>query len=150
MANTYTQLYAHIVFSTKNRFPWIKPEFEQRLWEYLGGISRQNDAHALLVGGIDDHVHIVASISPKLAVSKLLQLLKGGSSHWANETIRQLKGFGWQDGYSAFSVSPSNLAAVLKYVKNQREHHRTITFQDEYRELLKKHGVEFDERYLFG
>ena len=150
MANTYTKLHYHIVFSTKNRVPWIKEDLEQRVWEFLGGIARKNGATALQVGGIEDHVHVVAATPPTLAISKLLQLLKGGSSTWANETIPRLKGFAWQDGYSAFSVSASNLPAVIQYVKTQREHHRQRTFQDEYKTLLAKHGIEFDEQYVWG
>ena len=150
MANTYTSLHYHIVFSTKNRHPWIHTEFEQRIWEYLGGIARQNDMKAIQIGGIEDHVHVVLGAPPTLSVSKVAQLLKGGSSKWIHETFPALAGFEWQDGYGAFSLSKSQLPEVIEYVANQREHHRVRTFQEEYRAFLERHGVEYDERYLWG
>ncbi len=150
MANTFTSLHYHIIFSTKNRQPWITSEFEQRIWEYLGGIARENDMHALQIGGVEDHVHIVVGIPPTIAVSKAVQLLKGTSSKWIHETFPSLGGFQWQDGYGAFTVSKSGLAEVVKYVTDQREHHRTRTFQEEYLAFLKKHGIAFDERYVWG
>jgi putative transposase len=150
MANTYTSLHYHIVFSTKNRHPWIAPKIEERIWKYLGGIARENDMTADRVGGVEDHVHVVVRIPPKLALRKAVQLLKGGSSKWIHDTFPALGKFAWQDGYSAFTVSQSNLRAVIHYVANQREHHRRRTFQDEYRALLERHGIEFDERYLWG
>jgi putative transposase len=150
MANTYTSLHYHIVFSTKNRHPWIAPKIEERIWKYLGGIARENDMTADMVGGVEDHVHVVVGIPPKLALSKAVQLLKGGSSKWIHDTFPALAKFAWQDGYSAFTVSKSNLTTVIQYVARQREHHRKRTFQDEYRALLERHGIEFDERYLWG
>ncbi|MBI2190460.1 MAG: IS200/IS605 family transposase [Planctomycetes bacterium] len=150
MANTYTSLHYHVVFSTKNRHPWIQADIEQRIWEYLGGIARQNDMKALQIGGVEDHVHVVLGAPPTLAVSKAVQLLKGGSSKWIHETFPPLKGFEWQDGYGAFSVSKSQLPGVIEYIAGQREHHRVRTFQEEYRALLERHGIEYDERYLWG
>lgn len=150
MANTYTSLHYHIVFSTKHRHPWIRPDIEQRVWEYLGGIARQNDMKALLVGGIEDHLHVVLGAPPTMAVSKAVQLLKGGSSKWIHETFPDLAQFEWQQGYGAFSVSKSNLPDVNHYVANQREHHRERPFQDEYRALLELHEIEYDERYVWG
>lgn len=150
MANTYTSLHYHIVFSTKNRHPWIAPKIEERIWKYLGGIARENGMTADRVGGVEDHVHMVVGIPPKLALSKAVQLLKGGSSKWIHGTFPALAKFAWQDGFSAFTVSKSILPAVIRYVANQREHHRVRTFRDEYRTLLEKHGIEFDERYLWG
>jgi putative transposase len=149
MANTYTSLHYHIVFSTKNRHPLIAPKIEERIWKYLGGIARENDMTADMVGGVEDHVHVVVGIPPKLALSKAVQLLKGGSSKWIHDTFPALAKFAWQDGYSAFTVSKSNLTTVIQYVARQREHHRKRTFQDEYRALLERHGIEFDERYLW-
>jgi putative transposase len=150
MANTYTSLHYHLIFSTKNRERWISQDIEQRIWEYLGGIARQNDMKALQVGGIEDHVHLVVGISPTLAVSKALQLLKGGSCKWIHDTFPNLAHFGWQDGYGAFTVSRSQLPEVINYVAHQREHHRTRPFQEEYRTFLEKHGIEYDERYVWG
>ena len=149
MANTYTNLHYHIIFSTKNRAPLIHADIEQRVWEYLGGIARANGMCALRVGGVEDHVHVVTSIPATLAVSKAVQLLKGGSSGWIAETLA-VHGFAWQDGYGAFTVSRSHLAEVVEYAATQREHHRARTFQEEYRAFLTRHGIECDERYVWG
>ncbi|HZZ78961.1 MAG TPA: IS200/IS605 family transposase [Gemmataceae bacterium] len=150
MANTYTCLYYHIIFSTKNRHPWINPDIEQRVWEYLGGIARQHDMKALKVGGVEDHVHIVVSMRPPVAVSHAVQMFKGNSSRWIHETLPNLRAFSWQDGYGAFTVNKSQLPEVIEYVANQREHHRKRTFQEEYCAFLKMHGIEYDERYVWG
>ena len=115
MANTFTALHYHIVFSTKNRYPWITTDVEQRMWEYIGGIARENEMKALQIGGIDDHAHILLCTKPKIAVSKAVQLLKGGSSKWIHETFPNLQNFCWQDGYGAFSVSQSALPSVITY-----------------------------------
>ena len=150
MANTYTCLHCHVVFSTKNREGWIAPNIEQRVWAYLGGIARENGMTALRIGGVDDHVHLVVGMPPTIAPSKAVQLLKGASSRWIHETFSALVGFAWQDGYGAFSVSKSQLPDVIRYVEAQRRHHRTWTFQEEYRTFLDKQGTEYDERYLWG
>lgn len=150
MANTYTSLHYHIVFSTKNRQAWIHQDIEQRVWKYVGGIIGENDMKPIQVGGIEDHLHVLLGAPPAMAVSKAVQLLKGGSSKWIHVTLPSLAEFGWQDGYGAFSVSRSNLDTVRTYIVNQRQHHQRTTFQDEYRALLKRHGVEFDERYVWG
>lgn len=149
MANTYTALNYHVIFSTKNREPWIQQEFEQRIWEYLGGIARHNHMTALCVGGIEDHVHILLRIPPVLAVSKAMQLLKGGSSHWIHDAFPELAGFGWQDGYGAFTVSQSAMEDTKRYIQRQREHHKKRTFKEEYITFLSKYQVEYDERYLW-
>lgn len=150
MANTYTSLHYHIVFSTKNRQSWIHADIEQRIWEYVGGIAKQNDMKAIQVGGIEDHLHVVLGTPPTMAVSKAVQLLKGGSSKWIHETFPQLADFEWQQGYGAFSVSRSQLPTVIQYVVSQREHHQKQTFQNEHLELLKRHEIEYDERYVWG
>jgi REP element-mobilizing transposase RayT len=150
MANTYTSLHYHIVFSTKNRHPWIHADIEQRVWEYVGGIARQNDMKAIQIGGIEDHLHVVLAVPPTMAVSKAVQLLKGGSSKWIHETLPALTDFEWQQGYGAFTVSKSQLPAVIQYAANQRDHHRQRSFQDEYRTMLEQHEVEYDERFLWG
>jgi REP element-mobilizing transposase RayT len=150
MANTYTSLHYHVIFSTKNRERSISQIIEQRVWEYLGGIARENDMKALQIGGIEDHVHLVIGIPATLAVSRALQLLKGGSSKWIHETFPELARFQWQDGYGAFTVSKSQMAEVIDYVARQREHHKVLTFQEEYRGFLRKHGIDFDERYVWG
>lgn len=150
MANTYTALHYHLVFSTKNRLPWITPELENRLWALIATIGRDNAMLPLAIGGVEDHVHAVMGAPPTLAPSRMVQLIKGGSCRWVHETFPELKDFGWQDGYAAFSVSKSQLTAALRYVANQREHHRECSFQREMRRFLRRHGVDADERYLWG
>ena len=150
MANTFTSLYYHIIFSTKNREPWIFPDIEQRVWKYIGGIARKHRMSALQVGGIEDHPHALIKAPPTFAPCQIAQLLKGESSKWIHQEFRKLRLFGWQDGYGGFTVSKSNVPAVIEYIKNQREHHRRKTFQEEYIEFLKAVGIEYDERYLWG
>jgi REP element-mobilizing transposase RayT len=150
MANTYVSLYYHFVFSTKNRVPWINRNIEQRLWEYLGGIARKNKMKALQVGGYLDHAHALILAPSTLTPSQIAQFLKGDSSSWIHEEFRGLRACAWQDGYGAFTVSCSDIHAAMRYIENQREHHRTKTFQEEYLALLKNHGIEYDERYLWG
>jgi len=148
MANTYTSLHYHVVFSTKNRQPFLGEAIRGRLFAYLGGIARENKMTALEIGGVADHVHLLLSIPASLAVSKAVQLLKGGSSHWLNETFSDIIDFAWQDGYAAFTVSQSQLDDVRAYIRSQPEHHRTKTFVEEYRAFLTRHRIEYDERYL--
>ena len=150
MANTYTSLTYHVVFSTKNREPWLAVPIGQRLWPFLGGIARENGMKALEIGGVGDHVHVLISIPPIVPVSKAVQLLKGGSSHWLKSEFPNLSAFAWQDGYGAFTVSESQVEAVRAYIRQQAEHHRTRTFAEEYRSFLERHHVEFDERYWLG
>ncbi|HEV2392111.1 MAG TPA: IS200/IS605 family transposase [Verrucomicrobiae bacterium] len=148
MANTFTSLHYHIVFSTKNRETWIRQDAQERVWDYLGGIARENDLKPLIVGGVEDHVHMLVEIPPTIALSEALQRLKGGSSRWLKQNIPYCRGFGWQDGYGAFTVSKSQEPHIKRYIQNQREHHRKQTFQEEYRQLLNRHGISYDERYL--
>ena len=150
MANTYSSLNYHLIFSTKNRESSLIESVCARLWPYLGGIARENGMKALEIGGVADHVHILVSVPATMALSKAVQLIKGGSSHWIKESFPNLAGFAWQDGYGAFTVSESQLDTVRDYIRRQPEHHRTKTFAEEYRAFLEKHDIEFDERYLFG
>jgi REP element-mobilizing transposase RayT len=150
VAKTYTSLNYHFTFSTKNREPWISQSIEDRIWSYIGGVARKHKMTALQVGGIDDHIHTLVMAPPTLSPSQIAQYLKGDSSKWIHEEFPKLRGFEWQDGYGAFTVSKSQIAEVIKYIQNQREHHRKKTFQEEYLELLEKHCVAYDERYLWG
>jgi putative transposase len=150
MANTYTSLHYHVVFSTKNRLRLISPEIEQRVWAYIGGIARKHKMTALQVGGVEDHIHALVTAPAIDAPSQIAQFLKGESSMWIHGEFPKLRDLSWQDGYAAFTVSKSNIPSVIKYIQNQREHHKKKTFQEEYRELLEKHGVEYDERYIWG
>ena len=150
MANTYTSLTYHVIFSTKNREPFLADEIRTRLWPYLGGIARDNGMKALAIGGAADHVHMLLSIPPTMALAKAVQLIKGGSSHWVNETFPNMNAFAWQDGYGAFTVSESQTAAIKDYIERQQEHHRSKSFAEEYRAFLERHKIDFDERYLLG
>lgn len=149
MANTYTCLHYHVIFSTKQRERWLSADIEQRVWSYLGGIACQNDLKPLLIGGVDDHVHMLFSMPPSISVSDALKRIKGGSSGWVKDNFPTLQRFGWQDGCGAFTVSKSQIREIEDYIRSQREHHRVKTFQEEYRAFLDKHEVEYDERYLW-
>ena len=149
MANTYTSLHYHIIFSTKNREPWLNKEIETKVWSYLGGIARQNGLKPVKIGGVEDHVHLLIAMPPTLSLSETLKQIKGASSGWMKETFPNCRGFGWQDGYGAFTVSKSQMSEVEDYIGGQREHHRIKSFAEEYRAFLDKHGVEYDERYLW-
>ena len=150
MANTFASLFYHVVFSTKNLVGFIRPEIEERVWAYVGGTARKHKMTAIQVGGAEDHIHALVMAPPTLAPFEIAKYLKGDSSKWIHEEFPDLRGFSWQDGYGAFTVSKSNVPSVVKYIQDQREHHKTRTFQEEYLEFLGKHGVEYDERYLWG
>jgi putative transposase len=150
MANTLTNLLYHVVFSTKNREPLIRDTFRDELEKYIAGIIRNEAGIQLGVGGVADHIHIVAKFRPDRSVAEMVRLIKANSSKWVNEKHGGHGRFAWQSGYGAFSVSQSQLDTLLRYVLNQEAHHRTRSFQDEYRDFLNRHGIEFDERYLWG
>ena len=150
MANTYSNLFYHIVFSTKGRKGIISQDIEARVWAYIGGIARNHEIIAVQVGGIENHIHVLIMAKPKFAPSQIVQWLKGESSRWIHETFPELHSFEWQDGYGIFSVSKSGVADVIDYIKNQREHHRKQSFEDEYLSMLKLNGIDYDERYVWG
>jgi REP-associated tyrosine transposase len=149
MSGTYTNLLYHIVFSTKNRYPLISEALRKDLHAYLGGIVREHLGIALMVGGMPDHVHILAKLKPKLAVSDVVRDIKAGSSKWVNENRRTNRKFGWQDGFAAFSVSQSQSGRVRRYIDEQEEHHRGADFKSELLRLLVKNQVEYDETTLW-
>lgn len=149
MGNTYASLRYHFVFSTKLREPWIRHEIEDRVWNCLGGFAREVGMSPILVGGMPDHIHMAVGAPPTIVLSKAMQHIKGGSSKWMKEAFPEMKKFAWQDGYGVFSVSKSNLAALTMYIANRREHHRKKTFKEEFITLLQRHGIEYDERYLW-
>jgi putative transposase len=149
MANTFSHIYYHLVFSTKNREAWITPAIEHRVWAYIGGIARKHNMTALQVGGIDEHIHLLLSAPPTISASKIAQIIKGDSSYWIRREFPSMKQFAWQDGYGMFSVSRSDAARIIEYIKNQRRHHEKQSFEDEFRELLRLHNIEYDERFLF-
>jgi REP element-mobilizing transposase RayT len=138
------------VFSTKERRKTITGELQERLWPYIGGIAHENQMRLLAVGGVEDHVHLLLSIPSTLSIAKAMQLIKGGSSKWVHYTFPQHQQFEWQEGYGAFTVGVSQVPDTKAYIANQREHHRTKTFQEEFIAFLEKHGIEFDPRYVWG
>jgi putative transposase len=150
MANTYAQCFYHFVFSTKERARFIFPDIEDRVWSYIGGIAKSHKMSAIQVGGIEDHIHALLMAKPSWAPSEIAKLIKGESSKWIHEEFSDLRRFGWQDGYAVFTVSESIVPKVVDYLKDQRIHHSTKTFEEEYLELLQLHGIEYDDRYLFG
>lgn len=149
MAGTYTKLYYHIVFSTKNRQRFITSAIEEDLHKYLAGIIRGIEGSSVEINGMPDHVHILAILRPKIALSDALREIKANSSKWIHENYLELTKFAWQDGFSAFTVSQSQVEPVRQYIRNQKEHHAQLEYQSELLGLLEKHDVEFDERYLW-
>jgi putative transposase len=147
MPSTFTSLFYHIVFGTKNREPFLAPRLLDPTHAYLGGCIRTAGGEAIQIGGISDHAHLLLRLKATHCVAELMRDIKKASSQWLRDDVR-LRGFHWQDGYSAFSVSRKQVDGVQQYVANQEEHHRGRTFEEEYRELLEAHEIVFDERYL--
>ncbi len=139
----------HIIFSTKYREPFIQEPVEAELHAYLGGICKNLECHPIKIGGYTDHIHILCMLSKKIALMKLLEDVKSPSSKWMKTKGSGYENFYWQNGYGAFSVNPAEVDTVINYIANQKEHHKTKTFQDEYRAFLKKYNVEYDERYVW-
>ena len=146
--HSFNSCLVHCVWSTKNHAAILNFDLRERLWPYLGGIARENGMKALAVGGAVDHLHILISLPGTLSVARALQLLKGNSSKWIHETFPNLALFGWQEGYGAFSIGVSGVEATKRYIRNQAEHHRKHTFREELGTMLRKHGLEYDDRML--
>jgi REP element-mobilizing transposase RayT len=127
----------------------IDGELESRLFPYLGGIARENRMKALAIGSTHDHIHALLSLPATMSFAKAVQLIKGGSSKWLHDALAKHRKFAWQEGYGAFSVSPSQLARTIAYINNQKEHHRKWSFEEEFIQLLDKHGIAYDKRYVF-
>lgn len=149
MANTYSNLFYHLVFSTKGRVDFIHEDIQDRVRAYIGGIARKHDMTALQIGGIENHIHALLMAKPIISPSQIAKYIKGDSSKWIHAEFPELAEFAWQDGYGIFSVSKSNVPEVIEYIKKQPEHHARQTFEDEYVSMLKLNGIEFDERYVF-
>ena len=146
---SYIISYVHYVFSTKGRQPIITQDLRDRLWPFLGGISRQNKMKAVEIGGVEDHIHLLLSLPSTISIAKAAQLIKGGSSKWVHDTFPEHRLFGWQVKYGSFSVSVSQLDKITEYIRNQAEHHKKMSFKEEFIALLKKHRIQYDERYLW-
>ena len=149
MSHTYCCSLYHCVFSTKDRRKTIIPEIQPRLWAYMGGIAREHQMTALGIGGIEDHVHLLLSLSSSISIASAMREIKNASSHWMHETCA-INGFEWQEGYGAFSVGWTQVSATLAYIARQEGHHRKRDFQAEYIAFLKKHSIDYDPRYVWG
>jgi len=149
MPQSLVKNYVHIIFSTKNRQPYIDSEIQNELHAYLGGICKNLDCNPIIIGGHIDHIHILSLLSKKISLSKFLEEIKSHSSRWVKSKGPLYTNFYWQNGYGAFSINPTEIAIVKKYINNQEEHHKKRTFQEEYRMFLKKYNVEYDERYVW-
>jgi REP element-mobilizing transposase RayT len=149
MGSTLTNLIYHVIFSTKDREPAIIPEIRDEFHRYLGGIVKGEGGVLLQIGGMPDHIHMVIKLKPIYALSEIMKKVKGSSSKWINEQNRLMDRFSWQEGYGAFTVSESQTAAVIRYVGDQENHHRTLSFKDEFLLILNRHEVEYDARYLW-
>jgi putative transposase len=149
MPGTYSQLLLHVVFSTKARTPWISDDIAERLYPYIGGIVRAERGVLYDIGGVEDHLHMFLRWRPDGSISDLMRTVKARSSKWVHEAYPNLAAFAWQEGYSVFSVSKSQEEAVKKYIAGQAEHHKKEDFKSELLRILRAHGVEFDEKYVF-
>jgi REP element-mobilizing transposase RayT len=147
MPQSLARVLVHLVFSTKHREPFLTTDKRGRAFAYLGGTLNAIDCPAVIVGGVADHVHLLFVLSRTMPLSKAVEELKKESSKWAKEAVHPA--FYWQNGYGAFSVSPSNVPQVTAYIENQESHHRILSFQDEFRELLRRHNIAWDERYVW-
>lgn len=148
MSQSFTNLLYHLIFSTKERRQLIKIDCQPRLYDYIGGIIRGTGGISLGINGTEDHVHVLAKLRPDRALSEVLRDLKSNATGWMHDVFPRLSDFYWQRGYAAFTVSQSNLKQVQRYVANQKEHHRKVSFRDEFILFLKENGIEYDERYI--
>ncbi len=150
MGQSLAQNYIHLVFSTKHRTPWFNDrDVRQRVHSYLAAICNELNSEAFQIGGVGDHVHIFCQLSKNIALAKLIEEVKKESSKWIKKEFQDLRGFRWQAGYGAFSISPSHVSSLKKYILTQEEHHKGQTFKQEFRHLCEKYGVPIDERYAW-
>ncbi len=150
MAQTLVSLYVHIIFSTKHRAELIAPEIENDLFAYSGGIANNNNSKLLAAGGTTNHIHLLVSMSKKIALSEFIGDIKRDSSKWIKTKGEAYRNFHWQDGYGAFSVGYTQIDDVKRYIANQKTHHAKVSFENEFRYFLKKYNVEYDERYIWN
>jgi len=147
MAHSLASVHIHFVFSTKNRLPYLKDALQPAMFAYLGGIVRELGGKPVIVGGMPDHVHLLARMPTGMSVSDFMRVVKTNSSKWARRGKRDLA---WQTGFAAFSVSMSLLPHVTRYIREQEKHHRKMTFREELVALLKKHNIAYDDRYIWS
>ena len=149
MSQSLSKMYIHIVFHTKYNQDLIKTDVENELYAYLGGILKENKSVPIAINGIEDHVHILCIMSKNIALADLLEELKRNSSRWIKTKGADYSDFAWQGGYGGFSVSQSKVDVVKRYIENQKEHHKTETFKEEYIRFLKEYGIDYNEDYLW-
>ena len=147
MPHTYTNFLYHIVFSTKDRYPFITKGAESRLYHYIGGTIRSLKGVCLEIGGVEDHIHLLVKLKPTLTVPKFVLELKPSVTHWAREKIQEK--FEWQNGYGAFTVGESQSKSVRRYIQNQENHHRRMNFDEEFETILLKSGIEYERKFLW-
>ena len=149
MPSSHSAIYLHVVFSTKQRYPYLKTEWRDSLFGYIGGTLQEHKSVLLRAGGVEDHVHLLIAIHPAYSISDTVRLIKANSSRWINENNQCKAKFEWQRGFGVFSVSQSQLPKLIQYIDNQDAHHEKVSFKDEYLKLLRLHEIVFDERYVF-
>jgi REP element-mobilizing transposase RayT len=149
MGHRFTSLFTHLIFSTKDRVPFLDSELAPECWAYIGGIVENIGGRRIEIGGVSDHLHLLLDMPATMALSDCVRTIKANSSKWIHEKWPRRSKFHWQQGYAAFSVSRSAVDRVIRYIRNQEKHHRRVTYQDEVRQFLKQHGMECDERYMW-
>ena len=149
MPQSLSSILIHLIFSTKNREPFLTPEIDTELYPYLASIFKAMNSSALIINGTSDHIHTLFSLSRVVAIASLVEEVKTESSKWIKTKGREFRNFYWQSGYGAFSIGQSQVSTVKRYIKGQKEHHRRVSFQDEYRKFLKVYEVDYDERYVW-
>lgn len=149
MPQSLASILVHVVFSTKHRQPLIKPEIEEELFKYMSAICREYESPAIAINGTEDHVHMLISLSRKMALSDLIEEVKKSSSKWIKTKGTAYRKFYWQNGYGAFSIGQSSVEKLKRYIAKQKDHHQKQTFQDEYRAFLELYNIEYDERYVW-
>ena len=150
MSQTHVSVYLHVVLSTKNRFPFLTAEIEPELFAYIGGILKNLGCRLLAANGTENHIHLLISLDKNVLIPDIIGLIKRESSKWLKSKSNMLAKFGWQDGYSVFSVGHTQLPAVKKYIANQKAHHTKKLFEDEMRSFYRKYEMDFNERYVWG
>ena len=149
MPQSLSSVLIHLIFSTKNREPFITPAIESELYPYMATIFRELKSPSLTIDGTSDHVHTLFALSRTITIAELVEAVKTSSSKWIKTKDRKFKNFHWQKGYGAFSIGQSNVADLKRYIGSQKQHHRRVSFQEEYRNFLKRYEIEFDERYVW-
>jgi len=149
MPQSLSSILIHLIFSTKNREPILTPEIDAELYPYMASIFKAMKSPALIIDGTSDHLHTLLSLSRVMTIAELVEEVKTESSKWIKTKGRHFRNFHWQSGYGAFSIGQSQVPALRRYIRRQKEHHRRVTFQDEFRKFLKAYEVEYDERYVW-